>query len=192
MREKVVLEASAPVEGDEAAAVGGGTPLLPLALALLVRLAVEVAEGEAPRVSEAVGEALTVLLAESVLLGVPVVVAVRLPEVLGVGARGGVAVPERLVEAVLEGEAPLVSVAVALALTVELMLTVELPLRLGLSVASSGVLVEAVVAVAMASLPLLLGDTAAPRGVCVVVAPAAAAAAEKVELGLRVALLLLL
>ena len=105
-----------------------------LAVMLAVGEPVGVMEGLAPPLRAAVGEALRVLLALTEELGVgaplpvPVVVGLAVPVTLGVG--GGVAEPERLVEAEFEGVAPRVSEGVGLLDTVELALTVEVGVTL--------------------------------------------------------------
>jgi hypothetical protein len=98
-------------------------------VALLVRDMDAVTEALAPGESEDVGLMLRVLLPESVLLGVaalvPLLDGVGLPVLVALGVGGGVAEPERLVEAELEEEAPRVREAVGLLDTVVLPETVE-------------------------------------------------------------------
>ncbi len=100
------------------------------AVALLERDTLPVLLAEAPGVSEAVGEAVTVLLlAESVVEGVrelvPVPLGVGVPAPVPVGISFAVAEPDRLVLPLLLAEAPSVSEAVGDADTVELPESVE-------------------------------------------------------------------
>ncbi len=105
-----VLEAEAVgVPVGEGVGVAGG-------VALLEREALPVLEGEAPLVSEAVGETLMVELAESVALGVkgavPVPLGVGEGVPMGEGVGGGVPLLDSELLPLLEGVAPIVSEAV--------------------------------------------------------------------------------
>ena len=116
------------------------------AVALLEKDVLGVLLAEAPGLSEAVGEADTVELAESVVdgvgAGVPVPLPVGVAVGVGVGVLGGVALLERLVLPVLDWEAPLVREAVGEAERVEEALAVvegvgaavPVPLGVGLGV----------------------------------------------------------
>jgi len=101
--EPVPVPEGVGVAVEEGEGVGGGVPELDCEI-------LPVLEGEAPLVSDAVGEADTVELAERVLLGVgaavPVPEGVGVPEVVPVGVAGGVAVLEKDMLGVLVADAP--------------------------------------------------------------------------------------
>ena len=103
--------------------------LLCVADALLLREALPVAEGEAPREREEVGDCEVVVLSLTVLLGVTVAVPVPLPVCvmveLAVGVCAAEGEPLREMLALVEGDAPGVRDAVAEDDTVEEALCVE-------------------------------------------------------------------
>ena len=123
-----------PVAVDEPVGVGVGVGA---GEALPLREVLPVFEGEAPAVKEAVGEALCVLLADNVEVGVTAAVPLAVPVEDAVGVGVGVGAPEALplreVLPVLLALAPAVKDAVGEDETVELALRVVLGVANGVT-----------------------------------------------------------